>query len=651
MSADRDEIEQREGASFQAKIAGVALITTAVVLLTACLAFVAQQYTNERRGLAKQNSALLAVIAPHVAQELIGARPQEAERTVRSVAHAQGVKAAWLLDGQGRPVHAFTSDDTPAGAPPAAGADTPHARLGIPAPQGGRLGELVVLNDVGSMTPILAKYLAVSFTLFFAATGLAMFMSRWLAARLIKPVNALSHAMLALAETSDFRARAPEIGDPVFARLSRSFNELMVRLQANDQALRHTLRELTVARDAAEAANVLKSQFLANMSHEIRTPLNGVLAMAQVMELSALEPAQRERLSIIRNSGEALLTVLNDVLDLSKIEAGKMELEVADFDAASVARDVAAGCAAAAERKGLVLEIEVAPSAEGLRRGDALRFRQILANLTSNAVKFTAEGKVRLVVSGLGEAGAERLSVTVADTGMGIALEKLPSLFDKFTQVDNSATRRFGGTGLGLAICRELATLMGGKIGVQSEVGVGSVFRLELPFERTADVAPLAAASPGGAHDDEVVDGEGEERAIRILAAEDNATNQRVLRAVLDTFGVDLTIVDDGRQAVEAWRTGDYDVVLMDIQMPEMDGVEASKAIRAAERETGRARTPIVALSANAMTHQVAEYLGAGMDAHVAKPIEIPKLQAALEAALSGVFAEPTPAAVAAVAA
>ena len=457
-----------------------------------------------------------------------------------------------------------------------------------------------------------------------------MFMSKWLAARLIKPVTALSRAMQQLAESGDFQGRAPVTGDPVFARLTESFNELIARLQINDSALRHTLRELTVARDEAQAANVLKSQFLANMSHEIRTPLNVVLAMAQVMELSHLDPRQRDRLSVIRNSGEALLTVLNDVLDLSKIEAGKMELDHVDFDAAQVARGVALAFAPLAAAKHLGFELVVEPSAEGLRLGDASRLRQIMTNLASNAVKFTAEGQIRLVLSGEGADGAERLSLTVADTGMGIPPEKLPTLFDKFTQVDNSATRRFGGTGLGLAISRELATLMGGRISVDSRVGEGSSFRVELPFARTADASPAAAPQAAPAERD------GEDRPVRVLAAEDNPTNQRVLRAVLDTFGVDLTIVGDGRQAVEAWSAGSFDVILMDIQMPEMDGVAAVKAIRAAERASGRPRTPVLALSANAMTHQVAEYLAAGMDAHIAKPIEIPRLQAALETALSG---------------
>jgi signal transduction histidine kinase len=337
MAADTDELGLRQGASFQAKIASIALITTAVVLMTACLAFVFQQFGAERRHLATQNSALAATLAPHVAEELAEGRVQQATAIVGTLAELPGVRAAFLLDGSGRVLSSAARRGLEADVPPRP-SEVAHAREPMRDRQGRVRGELLIVSDTGRLTPIVAKLLAVSFALFFAATGLAMFMSKWLAARLIRPVDALGDAMLRLAESGDFRQRAPVVGDPVFARLSESFNELMVRLQANDAALRHTLRELTVARDAAEAANVLKSQFLANMSHEIRTPLNGVLAMAQIMEMSQLDPRQRERLSVIRNSGETLLTVLNDVLDLSKIEAGKMELEITDFDAAEVAR-------------------------------------------------------------------------------------------------------------------------------------------------------------------------------------------------------------------------------------------------------------------------------------------------------------------------
>jgi CheY-like chemotaxis protein len=220
------------------------------------------------------------------------------------------------------------------------------------------------------------------------------------------------------------------------------------------------------------------------------------------------------------------------------------------------------------------------------------------------------------------ESGA--LTIVVADTGVGIAPEKLPTLFEKFTQADNSATRRFGGTGLGLAICRELTQMMGGAIKVETREGVGSTFSVELPLERGAPVEPATAAAE--THDD---------GDLRLLAAEDNPTNRQVLQAVMDSLGIDIDIVPDGREAVEAWRIGGYDLILMDIQMPVMDGIAAAREIREIEAKEQRRRTPIVALTANALTHQIEEYLAAGMDGHVAKPIEIAKLYEAISATLT----------------
>jgi CheY-like chemotaxis protein len=263
----------------------------------------------------------------------------------------------------------------------------------------------------------------------------------------------------------------------------------------------------------------------------------------------------------------------------------------------------------------------VAPELEGWWRGDGERLRQVIGNLLSNAVNSRPRAPSSPTIEPAATGG---LRIVVTDTGVGIAPEKLPSLFEKFTQADNSATRRFGGTGLGLAICRELVQMMGGSIDVESREGHGSTFTVELPLER--GVAVGAAEAPAAAGDD---------RDLRLLAAEDNPTNRQVLSAVLGSLGIEVHIVPDGKEAVDAWRGGNYDLILMDIQMPVMDGISAARAIRESEAETGRRRTPIVALTANALTHQVDEYLAAGMDAHVAKPIEIAKLYDAISAVLN----------------
>ncbi|MCR5873865.1 ATP-binding protein [Phenylobacterium sp. J426] len=381
---------------------------------------------------------------------------------------------------------------------------------------------------------------------------------------------------------------------------------------------------LAEAAAEAKAASLAKSAFLAAMSHEIRTPLNGVLGMAQAMAMEELPPHQRERLAVIRQSGESLLAILNDLLDLSKIEAGKLELEDGEFDIQELARGAHATFAAVADAKGLTFGVAVDPAAAGVYRGDSLRVRQILHNLISNALKFTAAGEVQVTVRAEEDQAGRGLVLDVRDTGVGIAPDKAAQLFQKFEQGDVSTTRRFGGTGLGLAICRDLAEMMGGSIGVESAPGRGARFTVRLPLERLGDaVAPRAPAEAPSAP----------EVRLKVLVAEDNSVNQLVLKTLLDQLGVEATVVADGRLAVEAWEREPWDAVLMDVQMPEMDGPTATGLIRRREAAEGRRRTPIVALTANAMQHQVDEYRRAGMDDVVAKPVQLDRLVAALNAA------------------
>ena len=393
----------------------------------------------------------------------------------------------------------------------------------------------------------------------------------------------------------------------------------------NITARKQAERALIQAKEEAEAATRAKSAFLATMSHEIRTPLNGVLGMAQALAAGPLAPAQREQLEVIRQSGETLLTVLNDVLDLSKIEAGRLELEDAEFDIGALATSVHATFQAIAAQKDLAFELTVSRAAAGVYVGDATRVRQVLGNLISNALKFTEAGRVKVSV------GRRRgdLILSVADTGIGISPDQQAKLFKKFVQADASTTRRFGGTGLGLAICRELAEMMGGRIEATSAEGEGSTFAAILPLPRRA--RPARKPAPPAAEPARARDGAG----LRLLAAEDNPMNQLVLKTLLAQIGVEPVMVSDGVDAVAAWESGEWDLILMDVQMPRMDGPTATRFIRERELAQRRRRTPIVALTANAMTHQVNEYLAAGMDGFVAKPIEVERLFAALETALA----------------
>jgi signal transduction histidine kinase/CheY-like chemotaxis protein len=377
---------------------------------------------------------------------------------------------------------------------------------------------------------------------------------------------------------------------------------------------------LAQAREAeAASANRAKTAFLATMSHEIRTPLNGILGMTQVMEADELSAAQRERLKVVRQSGRALTDILNDVLDLARIEAGQLDLRPEPFDL----RELLTGCSqtftALAEGKGLTHDLVITRAAEGAYLGDAGRLRQILHNLLSNAVKFTETGGVSIAAHF--EDG--RLELSVADTGPGVAPEEQERLFGRFVLLDDIATRRHGGAGLGLAICRELAHRMGGDITLFSRPGEGSAFTIALPLSRAEASSPLQnVAEPDAAP------------GLRVLAAEDNPTNQLVLRSVLRQFGVEPVIVDNGAKALDAWRSGQWDALLMDIHMPVMDGLTALKEIRRIEATEGRPRTPVIALTANAMRHQVEHLLEAGMDDHVGKPIDVADLLRALNRAV-----------------
>jgi PAS domain S-box-containing protein len=403
-------------------------------------------------------------------------------------------------------------------------------------------------------------------------------------------------------------------------------------VKRSERRLREANVRLKRARDDANAASDAKSAFLATMSHEIRTPLNGVLGMAQAMARDELSPVQRDRLSVVRQAGETLLALLNDLLDLSRIEAGRLDLEDGVIDLGQMISGVQATFTTLATEKDVSLSLDVAPQAQGRWRGDPTRVRQILYNLVSNAVKFTDRGSVEVKVW----LEAPELVFEVTDTGMGIPADRLNALFDKFVQADASTTRRFGGSGLGLSICRQLASLMGGQVEVRSTEGVGSTFTARLPLERVDPTAEIA----GLRDDSAVTQSTRDTTGLRILAAEDNPMNRLVLKTLLAQMGLEIECVCDGREAIDAWSRGTWDAILMDVQMPVMDGPTAAREIRARETETGRARTPIIALTANAMAHHQVEYLAAGMDVLVPKPLELERLLIALQTVLDKADAE-----------
>lgn len=379
---------------------------------------------------------------------------------------------------------------------------------------------------------------------------------------------------------------------------------------------------LDAARVEAEAASEAKSAFLAMMSHELRTPMNGILGMAHALQQAPLNPRQAEQVGMLVRSGDGLMAILNDILDLSKIEAGRLDLELAPLDLGDLVRLVCGLWSESAAAKGLDLSVDIEPALPRALLGDATRLRQILQNLLSNALKFTEAGEVRVVVAVAPSSRADlvRVEIAVSDTGLGISADQQTRLFQPFVQAEASTARRFGGAGLGLAICRRLAALMGGEITLDSTPGRGSTFRVTLDLP-VAEAPPEAEDAPAG-------------RAtplagLNLLVAEDNVVNQAVARAILEALGARIVVAGDGAQALAALKAAGeapYDLVLMDIHMPVMDGIATLAAIRSGPA----ARTPVIALTADAMSGQDQRLLSLGFDAVQPKPIQPGDLVAAI---------------------
>lgn len=487
--------------------------------------------------------------------------------------------------------------------------------------------------------------------LFLVSTHLAKPL-KWLSATTVKigdgdlelaakvPMKA-THEIISLAAGVD--QMREHLRDHIYT-LDQKVQDKTDELSAYTQRLEQEVEVRRAAEVAAQDASRAKSEFLATMSHEIRTPMNGVIGMVEQLMQSELSQDQHEMADIIRLSGNHLLVIINDILDFSKIDAGKMSLEQVEVDIVKVLTGVVKLLGSEAERKGIALNLDLHPDVPTLLQGDPVRINQILINLVGNAVKFTAAGTVTLAarfsaasgfsaknsgdVSERGKTSSGCVIFEVRDTGVGIPQDCLDHLFDPFSQVDSSTTRRFGGTGLGLSISYRLVTLMAGTLKVKSTPSEGSVFTVTLPF-----IPPFVAEAPKP-HESagDVESGRQARAGLRVLVAEDNPINQKIAGRILISLGITVEFVDDGVEAVKRVSDGEYDLVFMDCQMPVLDGYEATIRIRELERLHNRKPIPIIAMTANALPEDKALCLEVGMDEFVSKPIRRATLQTVLEA-------------------